>query len=276
MLNRRKVAVVLCIIVCGMLVFCRVYANTVPGIRTSINKRLVLTGEVVRVVIVVKSDISAAISWQLCDQLFRESGRIVLLSTNTTHVNGSTNHEIAFTSARPGRFLVDSLPIVIDERRYFTGADSIDFRSAGLPLQLQDILPVKRTAIFSPHWLLLPMILVLSISLGKLFLFLLRDRQKTPSYSLITKNCLKGIEILEMAAATTSVGMKSLLEDTSVLLKTCRSLGPDSTDLMHLTIDKFQNELDQLSFLPPVAALASYHRLLGEVRALIVTHSTKP
>ncbi len=257
----------------------KTYASGQPAIKTNISINNAVIGQAITLEINVKADKNAAVSWQLCDELFRQSEQLTLLSISSSASNGYFKHQVLFTCLKPIHFSIDGLPILIDQQKRFTSLLKINFRPAKLPVALHDIKPPEQVGFLYPvrsliYFLSIPLIVFVTL----LALLILKRRGSiltaaelqqiylTKLYSLETTVPTQGVIINEIIDQTWSVfteylQMRLFYQDKQTI--------SDLPNKDELTIITFKENLDTLKFSPPQLATQLYPLFLNDIKEFI-------
>jgi hypothetical protein len=277
----QRLRIVLYIIIGGLLVNSPAYALQQPSVKININTAKTVTAGVIRLQLSVKAGKSTIVSWELCDELFKQSQQVILLATNSpAAADGYFKHNIVFTAAKPIQLSINALPVLINKQKFFTRAFKVSFKSARLPLKLHDIKPVEPISWFYPAkalgiTLVLLTIILMFITAAYLFL---KKRINTTAPIVMRQNCLNRLSAIELAAKRQRITTATLVSEVSDLLK--EYLQDDiliSNQYFEVNIPgqsiiqfyKFRETANRMRFLPQPAARLLYPAFLNDIREFI-------
>jgi hypothetical protein len=281
---RRFGKVIICIIIGCLLFKVNSYAVTQPVITVSGNTSPVVIGGVFKLEITVTGDKGTVISWDLCDELFKNSAQFMLLSISSPPSSeGTFKHDILFTTVKPVHMPISSLPLVINKQKVATPGFKINFIADKKPSKLNDLKPNEGASWFftlkavALNGLLL---LILLILIGASYVYL-KNWVNNAVPSTIKKNCLKKLASLELAGEQENFNAVILINQISDVLREYLKL-----DMMVLGIDdenkvaeefkkkfdKLINTANEIKFLPVPAVRLLYPKLVSETKDFITNY----
>ena len=134
--------VIICIIIGCLLFKVNSYATAQPVVTVSGNTSPVVVGGVFKLEITVTGNKGTLVSWDLCDELFKNSAQFMLLSISSpTSPEGIFKHDILFTTVKPVHMPISSLPLLINKQKVATPGFKINFVADKKPLKLNDLKP---------------------------------------------------------------------------------------------------------------------------------------
>ncbi len=271
------------IIICFLLTVSSSYASKQPIIHVSVNARRTVIGHVIGLKISVEADKNARVSWQLCDELFKQSQQVTLLRVNSTAAGGYFQHIIAFTSVKPTHLSITALPVIVNTGKFLSPPVSVDFKSDRLPLAIHDIKPIRET-----NWSNLInavtkvglVLVILLLALATIYSILVK-RITTPAPSILKQNCLKKLSALELVACHQGVTAAIVINQVSDLLSEFLQTeitfsGQRSeisrTDYCNALFDNIRETANRLKFLPQSAATLIYPSFISDIREFIINY----
>jgi hypothetical protein len=276
--------VIICIIAGCLLFKVNAYALKQPVITVSGNTSPVVVGGVFKLEITVIADKGTVVSWELCDELFKQSAQYMLLAISSPpSPEGTFKHVILFTTVKPVHMPISSLPLLINKQKVPTPGFKINFIADKKPLKLNDLKPNEGASwlftvkAFALNGLLL---LVLLAVIGASYIYLKKWVNETVP-STIKKNCLKKLESLETAGKKDDFNPVVLINQISDLLREYLRL-----DMLILGVDdenkvseefrtrfyKLINTANEIKFLPGPAVRLLYPEFVSEIRDFITSY----
>jgi hypothetical protein len=276
--------VIICVIIGCLLFKVNSYAVTQPAITVSGNTSPVVVGGVFKLEITVTADKGTVISWDLCDELFKNSAQFMLLSISSPpSPEGTFKHDILFTTVKPVHMPISSLPLLINKQKVATPGFKINFVADRKPLKLNDLKPNESASwkfTFKAIALNGLLLLMLLIVIGASYVYLKKwVNNRVPL--TIKKSCLKKLETLERAGESENVNAAVLINQISDLLREYLRL-----DMLVLGVDdeskvgkEFKTKFDSListaneiKFLPGPAVRLLYPEFISEIRDFITNY----
>lgn len=282
-----RICTVVFIIIGGLFLNVNSYGFKQPLITVSTNKASTVVGSVFKLEIKVTAEKNAAISWDQCDELFKQSQYFIFLKINDLpYANGSFTHQIYFTSLKPINKPIKELPILVNNWKYPAPNFVVEFKADKIAPTISNIKPVVNTT-----WTLIlkATVFCLSLILGLLavsylvYLLIVKwIKVKTPQSF---KNAsLNKLSELELQIQNENVNSASLVDEIIALLT---EYLVDDHVYSHIRLMseaenegliKFNKIIDwshELKFLPLLAMRQLYPDFVNSARDLIANYQPK-
>jgi len=276
--------VIICIIIGCLLFKVNSYATAQPVVTVSGNTSPVVVGGVFKLEITVTGNKGTLVSWDLCDELFKNSAQFMLLSISSpTSPEGIFKHDILFTTVKPVHMPISSLPLLINKQKVATPGFKINFVADKKPLKLNDLKPNESASwLFTVRAMALNglLLLILLALIGASYVYL-KNWINHAVPSSIKKDCLKKLASLETAGKNENFNAVLLINQLCDLLREylrldMMILGVDDEskvgDEFKTRFDKLINTANEIKFLPGPAVRMLYPEFISEIKDFITNY----